>query len=82
MGIDLEHPRGAPDAQAFNQTRDDTHNELHRGAFAMKDRTVGFVEVSVAGATLQLPPGTATRSLSTKQAVGLVRLSLPDREVR
>ena len=26
----------------------------------MKDRAVGFVEVSVAGDTLQLPPGTAT----------------------
>src|SRR5262249_44052925 len=32
----------------------------HRGAFAMKDRAVGFVEVSVAGDTLQLPPGTAS----------------------
>jgi hypothetical protein len=27
----------------------------------MKDRAVDFVEVSVAGDTLQLPPGTATR---------------------
>jgi hypothetical protein len=26
----------------------------------MKERAVGFVEVSVAGDTLQLPPGTAT----------------------
>jgi len=60
MGIDLEHPRGAPDAQAFSQTHDDTHDELHRGALARKDRAVGFVEVSVAGDTLQLPPGTAT----------------------
>jgi len=58
--IDFEHPRCAPDAQAFSQTREDTHDELHRGAFAMKDRAVGFVVVSVAGDTLQLPPGTAT----------------------
>jgi len=58
--IDFEHPRCALDAQAFSQTREDTHDELHRGAFAMKDRAVGFVVVSVAGDTLQLPPGTAT----------------------
>ena len=55
--IDLEDSRRAPDAQAFGQTRDDAHDELHRGAFALKDRAVGFVEVSATRDTLQLPPG-------------------------
>jgi hypothetical protein len=60
MRIDLEHPGRAPDAQAFSETRDDAHDELHRGAFAMKDRAAGFVEVSVTGDTRQLPPGLTT----------------------
>src|SRR6266571_6371410 len=54
--IDLEHPRRAPEAQAFGQTRDDAHDELHRGVFAMKNRAKGFVEIPVTGDTRQLPP--------------------------
>ena len=60
IGIDLEHPRRAPDAQAFGQTRDDAHDELHRGALAMKDRAVRLSKISLAGDTLQLAPGLTT----------------------
>src|SRR5262249_43065618 len=58
--IDLEHPRGAPDAQSLGQAREDTHDEVDGGAFAMKDRAEGLEKVATTGDTQQLPPGTAT----------------------
>src|SRR5262249_12849890 len=57
---DLEHPRGAPDAQFLGQAREDTHDEVDGGAFAMKDRAEGLEKVATTGDTQQLPPGTAT----------------------
>src|SRR5437879_6572159 len=59
MGIDLEHPRRAADPQTLGQTRDNAHDELHRGALTVKDRAMGFREIAVAGDALQLPPGLA-----------------------
>src|SRR5215831_18567261 len=60
IGIYLEHPRRASDAQPLGQTRDDTHDELQRGTLAVKDRAMGFREIALAGDALQLPPGLAT----------------------
>ena len=59
IGIDLEHPRRAADAQPLRQTRDDPHDELHRGPLAVKDRAMGFREIALAGDALQLAPGLA-----------------------
>jgi hypothetical protein len=59
IGINLEHPRRASDAQPLGQTRDDTHDELHRGTLAVKDRAMGFREIALAGDALQLAPGLA-----------------------
>jgi hypothetical protein len=58
--IDLEHPCGAPDAQALSQARDDAHDELDRGALAMKDRAKGLEKIAATGDAQQLPPGPAT----------------------
>src|SRR5262245_57675871 len=59
IGIDLEHPRRVSDAQPLGQTRDDTHDELHQGTLAVKDRAIGFREIALAGDALQLAPGLA-----------------------
>src|SRR2546429_8194548 len=59
--IDLAHPGRAPNAQAFSQTRNDAHDELGRGALAMKNRAMGFGDIPVTGDTLQLAPELATR---------------------
>jgi hypothetical protein len=58
--IHLEHPRGAPDTQSLGQAREDTHNELDRGALAVKERAEGFEKIATTDYTQQLPPGTAT----------------------
>src|SRR5439155_383725 len=58
IGVDLEHPRRAPDTQAFGQARDDTHDELDGGALAMKDRAESLQEIATTDHTQQLPPGT------------------------
>ena len=60
IGVDLEHPRRAPDAQALGQARDDAHDELDRGALAMKERAEGLEKIAATDDTQQLPPGTAT----------------------
>src|SRR4029450_11573377 len=52
--------RGAPDAQPLGQAGDDPHDELDRGAFAMKERAKGFEKIAATGDAQQLPPGTAT----------------------
>src|SRR5215813_10012434 len=59
IGINLEHPRCASDAQPLGQTRDDTHDELHRGTLAVTERAMGFRERALAGDALQLAPGLA-----------------------
>src|SRR5262252_4386389 len=59
IGINLEHPRRASDAQPLGQTRDDTHDELHQGPLAVKDRAMGCREIALAGDALQLAPGLA-----------------------
>ena len=61
IGIDLEAPCRASDAQTLGQTRDDTHDELHRGTLAVKECAMGFREIAVAGDALQLAPGLAAR---------------------
>src|SRR5215813_6941440 len=57
MRVDLEHPCGAPDAHAFGQARDDAHDELDRGALAMKDGAKGLEKKAATDDTQQLPPG-------------------------
>src|SRR5215510_13562941 len=60
IGIDLEHPRCASDTQSLGQTRDHAHDELPRGALAVKDRAMRLREIALARDTLQLPSGLAT----------------------
>jgi len=60
IGIDLEHPRRAPDAQAFGQARDDPYNEVRRGPLPVKDGAEGLQKVAVTDDAQQLAPGTAT----------------------
>src|SRR5215510_15120799 len=59
VGIDLEHPGGAADAQTFGQTRDYPHNEIVRRTLAMEYRAQGLQEVTATGQAEKLPPGTA-----------------------
>jgi hypothetical protein len=58
VGVDLAHPRRAPDAHAFGQARDDAHDELDGGALAVKDRAKGLEKVAATGDTQQLLPRT------------------------
>src|SRR2546430_13936204 len=58
IGINLEHPRRAPDAQAFGQARDDAHDELDGGTLAVQERTKGLEKVATTDHTQQLLPGT------------------------
>jgi hypothetical protein len=51
----------APDAQALGQTREDAHDQLRRGALTVKERAMGFGEISMAGDALPLAPGLAAR---------------------
>ena len=60
MRLDLEHPCRAADAQSLSQARDDTHDEVDRHAFAMKDRARGLEEVALTTAAIQLSPGATT----------------------
>ena len=52
------NPCGASDAHTFGQAREDAHDELDRGALAMKDRTKGLEKIAATGDTQQLSPGT------------------------
>jgi len=47
--VDLEHPRGAPDAQSLGQACDDPHDEFDRGTLAMKERAKGLEKIAAAG---------------------------------
>ena len=60
VGVDLEHPCGAPDAQAFGQARDDAHDELDGSALAMKQCAEGLQKVAATGDAQQLPPWAPT----------------------
>jgi hypothetical protein len=55
--IDLKDPRGGANAQAFRQTGQRADNQLHRQAFAVKERPVRLQKVAAARATVQLAPG-------------------------
>src|SRR5262245_60219895 len=56
IGIDLEHPRGAPDTQALGQAHEDAHDELDRGALTMKDRAESLEKVAATDDAEQLAP--------------------------
>ena len=60
IGVHLEHPRRAPDAQALGQARDDPHDQLRGDTLAMKDRPEGLQKIAATDDAQQLPPGTAT----------------------
>jgi hypothetical protein len=57
VGVDLEDPRRAPDAQPLSQARDDPHDEVDGGALAMKDGAEGLKKIAATGDAEQLPPG-------------------------
>ena len=59
MGVDFEHPCRAPDAQAFGQTGDDAHDELHRRALPMQEGAVRLRAIALARDALELVPGLA-----------------------
>src|SRR5262249_24843792 len=54
--IDLEHPRGAADAQALREAVNDVHDEVDRDALAMEQGAVMLWKVPVAGRTVELTP--------------------------
>ncbi|SRR6266487_234415 len=60
VGVDLEHPCGAPDAQAFGQACDDAHDDLDRGVLTMQERAEGLEKIAATDDAQQLAPGTAT----------------------
>src|SRR5205823_6193924 len=59
--IDLEHPRGAADAQALSEAADDVHEEVDRDALAMEQGAVMLWKVPFAGRTVELTPLTPAR---------------------
>jgi len=60
MGGDLEDPSRSPDAQAFSQTGQDSHDQLDRGLFAVENRALCLQKVSFTKGTVELTPGAAT----------------------
>jgi hypothetical protein len=44
--VDLKDSRRAPDAQPLGQARDDTHDEVARGALAVKNRAEGLAKIA------------------------------------
>src|SRR5215471_16567438 len=56
VGIDLEHPRGAADAQALCEATDDMHDEVDRDALTMAQGAVMLWKVTFPGRTVELPP--------------------------
>src|SRR5215471_20352765 len=51
--IDLEHPRGAANAQALSEAADHVHDEVNRDALAMEQGTVMLWKVPFAGRTVE-----------------------------
>jgi hypothetical protein len=60
IGVHLEHPRRAPDAQPLGQARDDAHDQLRGHTLAVEDRPEGLQKVAATDDAQQLPPGTPT----------------------
>jgi len=56
IGINLEHPCCASDAQPFGSSRHYAHNEFDRCALAMKQRAEGLQKVTATGDAQPLPP--------------------------
>jgi hypothetical protein len=61
IGVHLEDPCRASDAQPFGQTGDDAYDEIDGCALAVQERAEGLEKIAATGDTQQLPPGTATR---------------------
>jgi len=59
IGVHLEHPCRALDAQSLGQAGEDAHDELDRGALAMEDGAEGLQKIAPTNHTQQLSPGTA-----------------------
>src|SRR5262249_32155510 len=57
--VHLEHPRGASDAHAPSQTRDDPYDEVNRHTLTVKERAEALEKIAATGDTQQLPPGAA-----------------------
>src|SRR5262249_41401470 len=57
--VHLEHPRGASDAHALSQTRDDPYDEVNRHTLTVKERAEALEKIAATGDTQQLPPGAA-----------------------
>src|SRR5215831_14739841 len=79
--VHLEHPRRAPDTQAFSQAADDPYDEVRRGPLAVKDGAEGLEKGATTSDAEQLAPGTATgMAISTEIApahpapIGTVRV--------
>ena len=56
IGGDLEHPRGAADAQALSEAADHVHDAVDRDALAMEQGTVMLWKGAFAGRTVELTP--------------------------
>ena len=56
VGIDLKHPCGTPDAQAFGQAREDPYDEVRRGPLAVKEGAEGLETIPATGDAQQLAP--------------------------
>jgi hypothetical protein len=57
IGVHLEHPCRASDAQPFGQTGDDAYDEIDGCALAVKERTKSLEKVATTDHTQQLLPG-------------------------
>ncbi len=56
IGIDLEDPRRAPDAQAFGHAADDPYDEVRRGPLPVRDGAEGLQKVAATDEAEQLAP--------------------------
>src|SRR5687767_8618028 len=61
VGVDLEHPRRGPNAQALRQTRQHAHDQLHGPLLPMKERAMMLGKIALARGAVELSPGTTTR---------------------
>src|SRR5262249_41582921 len=57
--VHLEHPRCAPDTQAFGQTGDHPHDQLRSHALAVEEGPEGLENIAATHDAQQLSPGTA-----------------------
>src|SRR5262249_58726725 len=56
--VHLEHPRRAPDPQAFGQAADDPHDEARRGPLAVQDGADGLETAATTRDAEHSAPGT------------------------